>query len=86
MIGTHAAMDRLIEDEIERRGYVPGPQSRHQQGMRAPRDRTAIFNKALLKAVKHAEVTLRTEDGTELEIVDEQLPQILDPDRQGESE
>ncbi len=66
-------MDRLIEDEIERRGYVPGPQSRHQQGMRAPRDRTAIFNKALLKAVKHPEVTLWTEDGDELQLVGDEM-------------
>jgi hypothetical protein len=79
-------MDRLIEDEIARRGYVPGPGSRQQQGVRPARDRAAIFNKALLKAVKHPEVTLRTEDGVELEIVDEQLPEQHDPDRQGESE
>jgi hypothetical protein len=86
-IGTDPhAMDRLIEDEIARRGYVPSPQSRHEQGMRAPRDRAAIFNKTLLKDVKHPEVTLRTKDGDELEIVEEPLPEQFDPGRPGEQE
>jgi hypothetical protein len=61
-------MDRLIEDEIERRGYVPG-----RQGPQAPqKDRGKIFNDALLHAVgrkeprelpKDVQAELTTEDG-----------------------
>ncbi len=43
-IGTDPkVMDRLIEDEIARRGYVPG----RRQDQVQTRDRGAIFNKAL---------------------------------------
>ncbi len=60
--------------------------------MPSGKDRGRIFNDALLKAVGHKEApaevkaAMKTEDGDDLEIVDEQLPEQLDPDRQGETE
>jgi hypothetical protein len=90
-IGTDPkAMDRLILDEIERRGYVPG-----RQGPQAPqKDRGKIFNDALLRAVgkkprelpKDVQAELTTEDGVPLDIVEEELPRPYDPERQGETE
>jgi hypothetical protein len=77
-------MERLIQDEIERRGYVPGPGSRQNQQAARSRDRAKIFNGALMRAVRgpakkeprpEVKRALTTEDGVELEIVDEQLPE-----------
>ncbi len=56
------------------------------------RDRGKIFNDALLKAVGHKEApaevkaAMKTEDGDELEIVEEPLPEQFDPERKGEQE
>ncbi len=79
-IGTDPdAMERYVEEEIERRGLVPG----RRPGQAPVRDRGAIFNRALLKAVAHPEATeevkaaLRTDDGDQLEVVEEQLPEIF---------
>jgi hypothetical protein len=53
-------------------------------------DQSKIFNDALLKAVGHKDApsevkaALRTEDGDDLEIVNEPLPEQHDPHRQGE--
>ncbi len=87
-IGTDPqAMDRLIEDEIARRGLIPGRSTARPQ-----RDRGKIFNDALLKAVGHKDTppevkaAMKTEDGDELEIVEEPLPEILDPDRKGQED
>ncbi len=87
-IGTDPkAMDQLIEDEIARRGLIPGRSTARPQ-----RDRGKIFNDALLKAVGHKDAppevkaAMKTEDGDELEIVEEPLPEILDPDRKGQED
>jgi hypothetical protein len=51
-IGTDPdAMERLIQDEIEARGYIPDP--RRHRGQVQARDRGKIFNDALLKTVGH---------------------------------
>jgi hypothetical protein len=56
------------------------------------RDRGTIFNDALLHAVGHKEAppevkaALTTDEGNTLEIVEEPLPEILDPEREGEEE
>jgi hypothetical protein len=58
-IGTDPhAMDRLIEDEIARRGLVQG--RRPNQGQ--AKDRGKIFNDALLKAVGHKEAPQEVKD------------------------
>jgi hypothetical protein len=87
-IGTDPkAMDRLIEDEIAKRGYIPDPQ-RHRGQVQA-KDRGKIFNRALLKAVKppeakEVEAAMTTENGDTLEIVgDNEVPEILNEDRRG---
>jgi hypothetical protein len=80
-------MDRLIEDEIARRGYVPGRQGATQPA----KDRGKIFNDALLRAVGKApkelpadvQAELTTEDGVPLDIVEDELPRPYDPDRRG---
>ncbi len=87
-IGTDPkAMDQLIEDEIARRGLVAARQTKTPEG-----DRAKIFNDALLKAVGHKDTppevkaAMKTEDGDELEIVEEPLPKILDPHRKGQED
>ncbi len=70
-------MERLIQDEIERRGLVPGRRSAQQP---QTRDRGKIFNDALRTAVGHKEApaevkaALKTADGDELQLVDDEMP------------
>ncbi len=83
-------MERWFEDECIRRGLIQGQRRPLQPEKPHP---GSVLNRAFMamkdgKKALPQEVrdALKNEDGDELEIVNEQLPEQHDPDRQGESE
>ncbi len=90
-IGTDEdALERWFEEEAVRRGLIRGTERQLQPEKPHP---GRILNDALLKAMGHKEAkgkpvpqevqdALVNEDGEELEIVEQELPKIYEPDQQ----
>ncbi len=84
------ALERWFEDEAIRRGLIKG--ERRQLPQAQQKDRGKIFNDALLRAVGHNDAkrqpppkevvdALKDDEGNELEVVEQELPKIYEPDQ-----